>query len=105
MMTMFQLATYLTASIAIFVSYQMIPHNLDRLRGTGAMDQVATSTAFTLFVRFCGINHMIMAGAMFVMVAVPHRWSEWFGWAVACGETATAVVSLISWRLIAKAAR
>lgn len=58
---------FLSFSIITFISYQMIPHNLDALEKGGnqtVIGAIVSSKVFTLFVRWCGIDHMVMAFGM-----------------------------------------
>lgn len=58
----------------VFFSYQAIPQNLERLQHSnkGRLGAVVTSKVFTVFVRWCGIHHIIMYTGMVVIALIQH---------------------------------
>ena len=67
LLTPFWVVTFLIAATVTFVSYQAIPHNLDHLEkdgSAGIVSQLVSSKVFTMFVRWCGMDHIIMSYGM-----------------------------------------
>lgn len=73
------IVAFLAFSVITFVSYQMIPHNLDALdkRGShGVIGAIVSSKVFTMFVRWCGMDHMVMAWGMLSMAIMMGQGNE-----------------------------
>ena len=61
------MGAFLLFSIITFISYQMIPHRLDTLEKDGQssiIGSLVSSKVFTMFVRWCGMDHIVMAFGM-----------------------------------------
>lgn len=96
MMTTLQFALFFTASLVTFFSYQAIPRALERKRDSLLVRKIVTSPVFTVFVRACGVDHLVMAFLMGVMIFQPERWSEAFAWVLVVSAWIVAVVSALS---------
>ena len=84
------------ASFAVFVSYQTIPYSLTVLRHRGrdsAAVGLINSGVFQLFIRTCGVDHVIMAGCMLAAMIWP-EWGMVMMWVMVAGEMAVASVSV-----------
>ena len=97
-------------SFLIFVSYQIIPNGLQVIEeharhntDTLFLLQVTSSPVFRAFIRFCGMDHIIMSG---VMLSVAHgvvTVDPFWQWLLLISEGSVALVSIMSalavWRV------
>lgn len=100
MITLF-VAVFAVSSVITFMSYQAIPNALDRTDDVG---KVTETSLFTVFIRACGFDHMVMMLAMLGMMA--GFVSPLLGWgAIAVSSAFVALVSLMSCVTIRAAAK
>ena len=99
-----------TCSLAICISYQVIPSALKVIEDVEKDEadahwlvDITSSTVFRFFIRWCGINHIVMSG---VMLGVAHgviTSTNFWRSVVLAGEAAVAFISILSaiaiWRV------
>ena len=99
-----------SCSVIIFISYQSIPSGLRVIEEHGRNTEkslflvsVTSSPMFRAFIRFCGVNHLIMSGVMLAtanhVIMVEPIWQA----LLLAGEGIVAFVSFMSasavWRV------
>lgn len=92
---------FAVSSVITFFSYQAIPNAMDR---TDDVSKITETVLFTVFIRACGFDHMVMMMAMLGMMA--GAVSPLLGWgAIAVSSAFVALVSLMSCVAIRAAAK
>lgn len=92
-----QWAILLVNSALIFGSYQAIPGALaalSRAQRFSSIVGLVTSGVFQAFIRFCGMDHIIMAGGMILAMKVVPEYSYQIFWVIVASSTLVAVVSV-----------
>ena len=101
-MTLLQAGLLAVFALITCAAYQTIPTELARLgekRGSNTVRSLVTTDAFTLFIRLCGADHLVMAGAMLLM-AMSHHLHPAVGWAVVGSAGLVAGVSALTATLV-----
>ena len=87
---------YVLASAITFLSYQVIPNALEANKDNDSIGSIVHSAIFTSFVRFCGVDHAVMALLMFGMHSGWFMGAPWVWNTIAFSSSCVAVVSAIS---------
>lgn len=105
MMQTYQLYILLALAAGVCFAYQSIPESIKRLHESGnsqTMGGLVRETGFTIFIRWCGYDHIVMAGGMMWMVWRPDL-SYWIMWGVIASESLVLLVSGLAARAVFRA--
>ena len=109
MMTTLQAAILLSGSVVVFLSYQIIPASYERLafrpEGAKGFLTIMQSQIGRLFIRYCGIDHLVMALVMAGPALGLVKPSSTAIWVVCASEWIVAIVSFLSAVAIRKEAK
>jgi hypothetical protein len=98
-----QALMFFLAACVTFLSYQYIPAQLEHTAHSGKSGAIVRSVEFTLFVRMCGTDHLLMAFAMcagpLFGAIIPH----WLMWVLVVSAWLVAAISAISAVVIRRA--
>lgn len=98
MMQTYQLYILLALATGVCFAYQSIPESIKRLHESGnsqTMGKMVREFGFTIFIRWCGYYHVIMAGGMMWMMWRPDL-SYWIMWGVIASEALVLLVSTLA---------